>query len=197
MPRAARLGWRDGLLWGWQGICGRFSPAPSIWGSLRRCFHPKKPFLVWLQLGAGGNSLASTPNVSVPSMRLQYRNNSRPAKLNTSCSPSYWHFAFCQGSGEEAGKQPELQLRTGREGLGKETPSEHQQLWFCACAGGKRGTAPRFVCTPRGSPVPCSPRSRLCFTARKFPRGARSCFNASCQNDAQPCRAASLPLPLR
>lgn len=86
---------------------------PISLGSLWRWFHPKKPFLMCLQLGAdaccggaGGEQLASAPNVSVPSMRLQYRNNSRPAKLNTSCSRSYWHFAFCQGSGEEAGKQP-------------------------------------------------------------------------------------------
>lgn len=86
---------------------------PINLGSFWRWFHPKKPCSVCLQLGAaaccggaGGNSLQSTPNMSVPSMRLQYRNNSRPAKLNTSCSPSYWHFAFCQGSGEEADKQP-------------------------------------------------------------------------------------------
>lgn len=48
-------------------------------------------------------------------MYFQYRNNSRPAKLNTSCSRSCWHFAFCQGSREEAGRQP-LTLSISKKG---------------------------------------------------------------------------------
>lgn len=114
-------------------------------------------------------------------MHLQCRNNSHPAKLNTSCSQSCWHFAFCRGSREEVGKQPftlscskevacSCELEEGSSGLEKiplrasrlrqlqqplllRLPWEPRGL----CTGGNRGAGTLVSTHKRVHPAPSCP----------------------------------------